>query len=69
MGTGLRSSSDLKNQAELYQQYIKEALSNPSFIGAHWFQWSDQPATGRTDSENFRIGMVNGIDQPFVEAI
>jgi hypothetical protein len=71
-GTGLRSASDLKNQAELYQQYIKEALSNPSFIGAHWFQWSDQPATGRSDGENFRIGMVNVTDQPyqpFVEAI
>lgn len=72
-GTGLRSASNLENQAALYEQYILEAAKHPSFIGAHWFQWSDQPATGRgSDGENFRIGLVNISDQPYqkmVEAI
>lgn len=69
-GTGLRSAYDLENQAELYKQYIKEAASHPNFIGAHWFQWSDQPATGRNpDGENFRIGLVNVTDQPYLPMI
>lgn len=72
-GTGLRSASNVENQAALYEQYILEASKHPSFIGAHWFQWSDQPATGRgSDGENFRIGVVNITDQPYqkmVEAI
>lgn len=64
-GTGLRNASSLQNQADLYQQYIYEAASHSHFVGAHWFQWSDQPATGRFDGENFRIGIVNITDQPY----
>lgn len=64
-GTGLRNASSLENQADLYQQYIYEAASHPNFVGAHWFQWSDQPVTGRFDGENFRIGIVNVTDQPY----
>lgn len=72
-GTGLRSAYDEANQAALYEQYILEASKHPNFIGAHWFQWCDQPATGRgQDGENFRIGIVNVTDQPyqkFVDAV
>lgn len=65
-GVGLRSAFDLENQAELYLQYVKDAASHTNFVGAHWFQWSDQPATGRDpDGENFRIGLVNITDQPY----
>lgn len=65
-GVGLRAATDLENQAQLYQQYIKDAVSHPQLIGAHWFQWSDQPATGRGgDGENFRIGLVSITDQPY----
>lgn len=65
-GVGLRSAYDLENQAALYEQYIKDASTHPNFVGAHWFQWADQPATGRgSDGENFRIGLVNVTDQPY----
>ncbi|GAB1308865.1 hypothetical protein KH5_15480 [Urechidicola sp. KH5] len=65
-GVGLRSATDLKNQALLYEQYMQDAVNHPQFIGAHWFQWSDQPATGRGgDGENFRIGLVSITDQPY----
>jgi len=65
-GVGLRTATDLENQAELYKQYILDAVKHPSFIGAHWFQWSDQPVTGRGgDGENFRIGLVTITDQPY----
>lgn len=68
--TGLQSAYSLENQADNYTQYIKEACSHPNFVGAHWFQWSDQPATARgSDGENFRIGLVNVTDQPYEELI
>jgi hypothetical protein len=44
----------------------KKAIEHPSFIGAHWFEWTDQLATGPgSDGENFRIGLVNTSNQPY----
>jgi hypothetical protein len=35
-------------------------------VGAHWFQYVDQVASGRgKDGENFGIGIVNVTDQPY----
>jgi hypothetical protein len=64
-GVGLTSASSLENQANLYKQYIHEAANHPNFVGAHWFTWCDQPAVGRKDGENFRIGIVNVTDQSY----
>jgi hypothetical protein len=68
-GTGLVPASDLQNQADLYGQYVAEALDHPNIVGAHWFQWSDQMVTGRKDGENFRIGLVDVTDQPYQEML
>ena len=38
-------------------------------IGTHWFQWLDQPATGRNDGENYNIGFVDVTDQPYAELV
>lgn len=64
-GVGLRPALDLQNQADLYKQYIREAAGHPNFVGAHWFQWSDQPVMGRKDGENYRIGVLNITDQSY----
>lgn len=69
---GLTGATDLTNQQDLYKIYVGEALQHPNFVGAHWFQWSDQPTTGRFDGENFGIGVVSIVDRPnesLIEAI
>jgi hypothetical protein len=38
-------------------------------IGTHWFQWIDQPSTGRSDGENYNIGFVDVTDRPYLEMI
>ena len=68
-GTGLRVAYNLEQQAELYKQFVYEASINPSIVGADWFQWTGQPATGRFDGENFRIGFVSITDQPYENLI
>jgi len=68
-GTGLVPASDLQNQADLYGQYVAEAIEHPNIVGAHWFQWSDQMVTGRKDGENYRIGLVDVTDQPYQEMV
>ncbi|TFH24306.1 MAG: hypothetical protein E4H03_03920 [Myxococcales bacterium] len=48
-----------------YEEYQRQVLSRPFMVGTHWFQWEDQPATGRGDGENSRFGLVNIEDTPY----
>jgi hypothetical protein len=63
-GVGLTWASDARNQADLYQAYVSDALRHPNFVGAHWFAWTSQTVTGRDDGENFGMGLVSVVDRP-----
>lgn len=42
-----------------YGNFLKAALAQPVIVGAHWFQYLDQPASGRLlDGENGHLGLV-----------
>lgn len=56
-----------EERTDAYEEYQRQILSRPFMIGAHWFQWEDQPATGRSDGENSRFGVVNIEDTPYEE--
>ena len=52
----------LPTQVERAQKlgtYLRRVLARPYLVGAHWFQYMDQPATGRPDGENQNFGLVN----------
>jgi hypothetical protein len=60
------------NQAERgvgYRYYVEQAAADPNVVGAHWFEWLDEPATGRFDGENYNIGLIDVTDQPYPEMI
>jgi hypothetical protein len=63
----------VKNQAQrgkCYHDYVTGALKHPQIVGCHWFQYSDEPTTGRTyDGENYQIGFVDIADTPYLETI
>ncbi len=67
--TGLRKANDQEHRAQLYADYVRSALSNPLYVGAHWFIYKDQAATGRGDGENYQIGFIDGCDTPYPEII
>jgi hypothetical protein len=49
-----------------YGRYLRSAADNPDLVGAHWFQYVDEPLTGRTlDGENGHIGFVTITDLPY----
>ncbi|MFK8332456.1 beta-galactosidase [Pseudomonas sp. BJa5] len=49
-----------------YAAFLKAALAEPSIVGVHWFQYLDQPASGRLlDGENGHFGLVGITDVPF----
>jgi hypothetical protein len=56
-----------------YARFVAAAASDPAIVGAHWFQYTDQPAAGRLlDGENSHMGLVGITDIPFagfVEAV
>lgn len=37
----------------------------PAVIGAHWFQYSDEPPKGRGDGENYDFGLVDVNNRPY----
>ena len=49
-----------------YANFLKQAMAEPSIVGVHWFQYLDQPVTGRLlDAENGHFGLVGITDVPF----
>ncbi len=60
------------NQAErgvAYSYYVENAAAHPAIIGTHWYQWIDQPVTGRRDGENYNIGWIDVTDRPYPELV
>ncbi len=65
---GLCPAGDSQEErAVAYKRFLEGALSHPKIIGAHWFQFRDQPLTGRGDGERYQIGFVDVADTPYPE--
>ncbi|MGV8920783.1 MAG: beta-galactosidase [Pseudomonas sp.] len=62
-----------EDRGPAYANFLKQALAEPSIVGVHWFEFLDQPVTGRLlDGENGHVGLVGITDVPFqgfVEAV
>lgn len=55
---------------EYFTNYVKVWASTPYSLGSHWYQYKDQPLTGRgTNGEQRIIGLVDITDQPHKELI
>jgi hypothetical protein len=68
--TGLVPVATQQARAEAYKEYVRSALRHPQFVGCHWFQYCDEPTTGRAwDEENYQIGFVDVADTPYAETI
>jgi hypothetical protein len=65
-GNGVASVYTEQQRGEAYARFMAAAASDPNIVGAHWFQYTDQPVTGRLlDGENMHIGLVGITDIPF----
>lgn len=66
---GLRPALDQEDRASKYAAYLRAAVAAGWCVGAHWFQYIDQPLTGRFDGENYAIGFIDVSDDPYPEMI
>jgi hypothetical protein len=65
---GLVDAQSQTGRAELYRQYVTSVLRNSALVGCHWFQYADEPVTGRYfDGENYNIGLVSITDLAYPE--
>jgi hypothetical protein len=69
LAPGLVQVKDQAERGVAYRYYVEQAAAFPAFIGSSWFQWIDQPSTGRMDGENYNIGLVDVTDRPYPELI
>jgi len=64
--TGLVPVATQAERGSAYVRYLESMLRHPAVVGTHWFQYMDQPTTGRHyDGENYNIGLVDVTDQPY----
>jgi len=69
LGAGLVQAKDPTERAIGYRFYMEQAASLDCFLGAHWFQWSDEPVQGRFDGENYNIGFVDATGRAYPELV
>lgn len=67
--TGLVPTESQAERAQCYRDFVNACLDHPRMIGTHWFQWKDQPLTGRSDGENYQIGFLTITDAPYPEIV
>jgi hypothetical protein len=69
MAPGLVQAMNQTERGVAYSYYVEHAAEHPAIIGAHWYQWIDQPVTGRRDGENYNIGWIDVTDRPYPELV
>ncbi|RYG36916.1 hypothetical protein EON81_08285 [bacterium] len=46
-------------RAAAFRRNVAEMAARPYVVGAHWFQFYDEPTHGRGDGENYNMGLVD----------
>lgn len=69
LDAGLVQTADQSERAKGYRYYMEQAAALPCFVGAHWFQWTDEPVLGRMDGENYNIGFVDVTNRAYRELV
>jgi hypothetical protein len=63
---GANSQAD---RARMYQEYVNSVVDHPALVGCHFFEYLDEPPTGRGDGENIVTGFVTVTDSVYPEMV
>ncbi len=64
---GARSQEE---RARMYKDYVRSVADHPDFVGCHFFEYVDEPPTGRgADAENIVSGFVTATDSVYPEMV
>lgn len=66
---GPRTVPDQAARAKAYEDYVAAAAASGAVVGCHWFEYLDQPVTGRMNEgdqgERYNVGLVDVTDRPY----
>lgn len=54
-----------RQRAEAFRRDVSEMAARPYMVGAHWFQFYDEPPKGRGDGENYNMGLIDIHGKPY----
>jgi hypothetical protein len=60
---------DQQARADGYRLFTTRMARVPYIIGADWFQWNDEPPSGREDGEDVNFGVVDVHDKPYKKLV
>jgi hypothetical protein len=69
LAAGLVQTKNQEERGVAYRYYVENAAAHPAVVGTHWFEWLDEPNTGRMDGENYNIGIIDVTDRPYTELV
>lgn len=64
---GISAVATEADRGVAYQRYVELCAAHPACVGAHYFQYADQPFLGRFDGENYHVGLVDVCCRPHAE--
>lgn len=64
-GTAFPKVQTQIERAKGFQKCIQTFAEHPNVVGAHWFQYYDEPPKGRGDGEDFNMGMLDIYGKPY----
>ena len=67
--SGFPVAKTLKERAIGSRNTLVSLLKTPEVVGAHWFQYYDEPQNGRGDGENYNFGLVDIHNEPYSELL
>jgi hypothetical protein len=67
--SGIQRVADQTARGVAYRRYVELCAAHPACVGAHYFQFADQPVLGRFDGENYQIGLVDICLRPYLEIL
>ena len=67
---GIYNAKTQSGRAAAYKRFVDSVATNSALVGCHWFEYLDQPVTGRIwDGENGGMGFVDVADSPYTELV
>lgn len=64
-GTAFPVVATQRERAASFERNVREYAWIPWVVGAHWFQFHDEPTFGRHDGEDFNMGLVDIHGEPY----
>ena len=56
-----------KERAKGFRTTVRQLVGEPYIVGADWFQYFDEPTKGRSDGEDYNMGLVDIHNVPYAE--